>query len=800
MPHRWLFALTFTLGISLAGFAQTAEPQETVDSLRSKAKAVLSQLEGELALPGLQQPVEVLRDQWGIAHIYAANDHDLFFAQGFVVAQDRLFQLDLWRRTAIGETAALVGERGLEGDRFARLMKYRGPAEAEWTSYAPDARKIAEAFVAGINAAIDSMQDRLPIEFQLLNYKPARWRPEDILGRMSGLIMVRNYDDEVGRAELVSLVGVEKARRLCPTDPVRPFAPVPELDLAGIDQTLLAGYKAAVAALPIEPTRGGSNNWAVTGSRSASGQPLLAGDPHRPLLLPSLRYMVHLNAPGWNVIGAGEPALPGVAIGHNDHVAWAFTIVNTDQADLYVEETNPADPTQYKVGDMWQPMEIVREKATVRGKAEPVELELRFTRHGPVIHEDPTRNRAYVMRWVGSEPGAAAYLASLRLDRVQSAKEFVKELAHWKIPALNMVYADVDGNIGWVASGGVPIRDGWDGLLPVPGAKGKYEWRGFLPVAELPQAHNPDVGYVATANHNILPDGYKNLISYEWSSPYRYEQIKRRLDAQPKFTLDDFRSIQHDATSIPGQTLVGLLKAIDASSPELRAVDAECVKLLAAWDGVLSIDSRAGVLHGYWCEELADDFYSPAVPRKVLGFTKRRGGTPTMLRALVSADPAWFGSDDPQRARDRLLASTLGKAVAKAKQKFPDYPRSGTWGELHTTQFTHRLAPLGPEYARAFSLGPVPKSGDGHTPNAASHDDQFRQTGGASYRQVFDLADWDRGLATNVPGQSGQPGSPHYDDLLPKWAREEYIPLAFSRAKVESVTQHRLSLQPATKR
>jgi penicillin amidase len=785
-------AIAFSLSL-----VEVATAQVTVDSLRAGAAAVAGSPEGEMSLPGLKEPVEVLRDRWGIAHIYARNQDDLFFAQGFVVAQDRLFQLDLWRRIASGETAELVGEKGLAADRFARLMKYRGPMDVEWAAYAPDTRSIAEAFTRGINAAIDAMGERLPLEFQILKYRPAKWRPEDILGRMSGLVMVGNYASEAARSELISAVGLEAARRIAPTDPVRAFAPLPELDIAGINRTLLSGYEAATSPLPWEPDAGGSNNWVVDGTLSASGKPLLAGDPHRALTLPSLRYLVHLNAPGWNVIGAGEPALPGVAIGHNDHVAWAFTIVSTDQADLYVEQTNPDDPSQYRDGDRWRPMSIVREQVRVKGRSEPVELELRFTHHGPIIHSDEKRHRAFALRWVGMEPGSAAYLSSLRLDRVRSAKEFVEELSAWKVPALNMTHADLDGNIGWVAAGATPIRDGWDGLLPVPGHVGKYEWRGFRTVAELPQSHNPANHFLATANHNILTPGYQHPISYEWAPPYRFEQIRRRMEAQSSFHVADFCSIQQDATTIPGQELVRLLSDVATAQLEASSIDPACRKLLREWDGVLSIDSRAAVLYGFWLQELTEAFYAPHVPKSLLDFVRSRGGVQTMLAALKSPDANWFGSDDPRAARDKVLAGALAAGIARAKQQFPEFPRQGSWGELHTATFAHPLARLGKPYAEAFNTAAVPKAGDGFTPNAATHGRDFRQTNGASYRQVFDLADWDRGVATSAPGQSGRPGNSHYDDLLRPWSEGEYFPLMFSRTKIEEATERRIMLMPA---
>ncbi|MBY0527534.1 MAG: penicillin acylase family protein [Gemmataceae bacterium] len=778
------------LAALLLGFTFHGPATETSDNLTRRAKALLAPLDGDVVLSALKEPVEVLRDRWGVAHIYAKNADDLFFAQGFVVAQDRLFQIDLWRRVARGETAEIVGKKGLDGDRFARLMKYRGDMEAEWTSYSPDTQRIATQFTKGINACIDQMGKRLPIEFEILGYAPAKWQPEDVLGRMSGIIMMSNFRNELLRSELIAAVGVEKARKIVPTDPVQAFGPAPGLDLKGIDRSILSGFDAATRALPFEAAHGGSNNWAIDGTLSASGKPMLASDPHRSINLPSLRYIVHLNAPGWNVIGSGEPALPGVAIGHNDKVAWGFTIVGTDQTDFYVEETKTDDPTQYKVGDRWEPMKVIKEKVKVRGEKEPVELELRFTRHGPVVHQDAKRHRAFALRWVGMEPGTAAYLGSLALDRAQNARDFREALRRWKVPSLNMVYADVDGTIGWLATGLNPVRKGWNGLLPVPGAGSEYEWQGFRPLDELAQVVNPPSHYVATANHNILPADYKHEISYEWAAPYRFLEIKKRLESKKKFDLDDMKSIQHDNTSLPGQALAKLIKSVEFKDTDLQPY----VRLMADWDGVLSRESQAGPLYAIWMQELLDAFYRPQVPAALLDFAKGRGGIVVMLQAMEKPDAFWFG-DNPAVGRDEMVRKSFAAAVPKVKKALGPDMAGWSWGKLHTTTFRHPLAGIGPEYAKAFNLGPVPRPGDGVTPNANSHDKDFRHVAGASYRHVFDLADWDRGVATNTPGQSGQPGSPHYADLLPMWEEGAYFPLAFSRPKVEAVTQHRLTLK-----
>jgi len=767
-----------------------AQVPDTPASLLQKARSVLARVDGDITVPGLKEPVEVLRDRWGVAHIYAKNTDDLFFAQGFVAAQDRLFQIDLWRRIAVGETSELLGKAGIDGDRFARLIKYRGDMEAEWASYSPDARQIVSAFTRGINAYIDSIGDRLPIEFQVLKIRPAKWRPEDCLGRMAGIVMTRNFQSEVSRAELIAAVGVEKARMLSPTDPVRPYAPVPGLDLAGIGKPVLAGYTAATRSMPLRPGEG-SNNWVVDGTLSASGKPLLASDPHRALGLPSLRYLVHLNAPGWNVIGSGEPALPGVAIGHNERVAWGFTIVGTDQADLYVEQTDPQDATRYKVGDKWERMTVVRERVSVRGEAQPIELELRFTRHGPVIHEDGGRHRAYALKWVGAEPGGAAYLGSLAFDRAGSAREFAKALSAWKSPSENMVFADVNGHIGWLAAGLAPVRRGWDGLLPVPGDSGKYEWQGFRPLEKMPHSFDPAAHFVHTANHNILPPGDEDPIAFEWAPRFRAERIRQRLLAKQKFDLKEFQSIQYDNTSLPGLALLKLLRSSALRDAQLQPY----IDLLTSWDGSLVADSRAGALYGIWLRELLDALCRPRVPAGLVEGLVTRGGVPVLLAALETPDQRWFGAH-PEAARDELLLRTLRVAVGKAHELLGPDTKQWSWGRLHTATFRHPLASLGPAYAAAFNLGPVPRPGDAHTPNAATHDAKFAQTSGASYRHVFDLADWDGGVATSTPGQSGQPGSPHYADLLPLWQRGEYFPLAFSRSKVEEVTSHRLKLIP----
>ncbi len=845
---------------------------EEVKELRARSHAALAKTSGELKLAGLKDRVEVLRDKWGIPHIYAQNSDDLFFAQGYVQAQDRLWQMEIWRRTTEGRLAEIVGPAAVERDRIARLVRFRGDMNVEWSSYSPDAKRIIESFVRGVNAFIETSRENPPIEFQLTRIKPEPWTPEVCLGRMAGFIMCRNATNEVLRAQLVRELGAEQAAKLLPIDPFHELRVPAGLELDGIDQRITAGINIVTAGIRVplaenspsplggegrgegpncdaesltadEPPltltlspkgRGiwtemtgencpdfeGSNNWTIAGRLTQTGKPILASDPHRPVTLPSLRYFVHLNCPargaerGWNVIGGTEPALPGVALGHNDRIAWGMTIVGTDQMDLYVEETHASEPNRYRVGDEWQPIRIERETIRVRGEAEPRSVELKFTRHGPVIFEDPARHRAYALRWTGSEPGTAGYLAALSVDRVENWPEFLEAANRWKIPSLNLVYADTDGHIGWIAAGLTPVRRGWDGLLPVPAADGKFEWDGFLPTAELPQQFDPPQGYIATANHNILPPGYRHEISYEWAAPFRFQRIdevfRSTIRENRKFRIEDSQDLQHDAVSIPARRLIAKLGEFAKSE---SATNSE-VDLLLRWDGNLSRDSAAGALYQIWQRKLVERVLKDRLPEKLWDRYASRLPLQAVLEIIDQPDSK-FGLDPRQGCKTVLLES-LRDASAELRGKFGSDPAAWSWGKLHQAHFRHMLATEigeGPErraarqkkvdpkqtlLAEVFNLPSTPRPGDAFTPLAAGGPSfgSFDQTTGASYRHIVDLADWDRSVATSVPGQSGQPGSPHYADLLPLWADGKYFPLTFSRPAVEKVTKNKLILQP----
>jgi penicillin G amidase len=775
-----LVCSVFAFQLAVIGFSRAAT---TANDLETRARAALAQTSGTIELAGLAKPVEVLRDAWGVPHIFAASQEDLFFAQGFVAAQDRLWQMEIWRRTGEGKLSEVLGPAYLERDKFARLMRYRGDMETEWKSYAPDTRLIIESFVKGVNAFIESSRNRLPIEFQLTGIQPELWAPEVCLTRMAGYVMTRNASSEILRAQVVKLLGAEKTAELLETDPPIKIV-VPEgLDLNGIDAKILSGTSTSISFDRIE----GSNNWVVSGKLSASGKPLLANDPHRPIQLPSLRYISHLVAPGWNVIGAGEPTIPGVAAGHNERVGFGFTIVGIDQQDLYVEDVNPQNPNEYQYQGKWEKMRVERERFKVKGKPD-VELELKFTRHGAVIYEDPKLRRAYALKWVGSEPGTAGYLASLTLNRATTWKEFLQALERWKVPSENLVYADVDGNIGWIAAGLTPVRKNWNGLLPVPGSSGKYEWQGFLPISELPQTFNPAKQFVATANHNILPEGYKHDLNFEFSAPFRASRIKEILSSGKNFTLEDFKRLQHDETSLVAREIVPLLKDVKLDHAETR----EAAELLLNWNFVMSKESAAAALFEVWLDKLRPSIFKPLVPDEIWRLIGGRFSVPQILKVLKTADAKIFGAN-PKAMRDAAMVKSLEEAVNELRKQLGADRKAWQWGALHVAEFKHQFS--GKLAGSAFDLKSVARGGDANTVNATGGGG-FRQTAGASYRQILDVGNWDNSVAINVPGQSGQPFSPHYGDLLTLWAEGKYFPLLYSREKILQHTKNQLRLMP----
>lgn len=773
---------------------QDLRSQAQAQDLSSRAQATISQIRGTLEVPGLQKPVRVLRDRWGVAHIYAENQHDLFFAQGFVVSQDRLFQMELWKRSGQGRLAEVLGPSAIQRDINARLLQYHGDWDAEYKSYAPDTKEILKAFTSGINAYIAEIQKNdwsgLPIEFQIAGFRPEPWKPEDCVNRMAAFSMTGNARQELEHAEVVALVGADKASSLFDLDPPVPLTPAKGANFAGLSPKLLENLVGSDSRIQFGPQAiEGSNNWTISGALTSTGKPILANDPHRVIAEPSLRYIVHLVAPGWNVIGAGEPGLPGVADGHNENIAWGFTIFGLDQQDLYIEQINPGNPDEYRTDTGWEPFDVRTETIDLRDGGSAT-VQLKWTRHGPVLWSDG--KRALALRWVGAEPGTAGYLASLALDRAKDWNDFEEAMARWKVPSENIVYADRSGNIGEHSTGLAPLRKNWKGLLPVPGVGG-YEWDGFVPNSELPHSFNPASGFIATANHKMIPEHYPYAVGFEWGSPERFLRIKEFIEqahnSGRKLSIADMEALQSDVLSLPARELQILLGAAVGDKPSPAA------KLLLNWDCVVSADSAAAALYEFWARELQAEVTQIVVPEAAQQAITQLS-LPETVEQLSHPTPEAFFTANAEARRDRILIEALRVAQAKLIAAEGGDMAKWSWGKLHTVEFQHALDQAN-DGASVFDRGPVPRPGDGYTVNATGfRSGSFAQVAGASYREIFDLSDWDSSMGVNVPGQSGQPASPHYDDLIPLWSTGRYFPLSYSRSAVEKQTLDVLELRP----
>lgn len=798
--------LAFGAAFGLAGAGSSVEAQESTT----------------LDLPGLEQPVEILVDQWGISHIYAETEHDLFFAQGWNAARDRLFQLELWRRQATGTVAEILGERELERDIGTRLFKFRRDLEQELNYYHDRGSLIINAYTDGINAYIAQTErdpSLLTMEFELLGITPGYWTPDVVISRHQGLL--GNIGAELATGRRVNALGADVVKRLSSFGPGDPLLELDDaLDGDALSEDILGIYNAFRRSVQFRPEdivqadrRGdddsfamleaaaaeasrvvaydveqdiGSNNWVVDGSRSESGYPMMANDPHRAQGAPSLRYWVHLVGPGWNVIGGGEPSLPGVSIGHNEYGAWGLTVFSTDGEDLYVYETNPANPDQYRYRGAWESMTVLTEEIPVKGRGSHT-AELKYTRHGPVVYEDRERNLAYAVRSAWMEIGGAPYLASLRMDQATTWEEFREACTYLNIPGENMVWAGRDGTIGWQSVGIAPVRRNWSGLVPVPG-DGRYEWDGYLPIGAKPHVVNPPEGYFATANNDLIPRDYEYMdaVGFSWSDPYRWLRIVEVLGSGTRFSMADMMRLQTDELSLPARQLVPMLEAGTLSG---RAEDAR--RALLGWDYVMDKESVAAGIYAAFEAELrrrVRDALVPSGANMNLSLQK--------VIETVVIPPGTLGPD-PLRARNDILLSALIAAVESLEQKLGSNMSNWTYGQpdYHHAYLRHPMGNAVDASTRSlFEVGPVARGGYGSTVNQTGNGDN--QTSGASFRIIVDTSDWDRSVGMNTPGQSGDVRSRFYRNLFDYWAADDFHPIYYTRPRVEEATAVRFDLRP----
>ena len=791
------------------------------------SNTVFAQQSERIVLEGLDLPVEILKDRWGISHIYAQTEHDLFYAQGYSAARDRLFQFEIWRAQATGTTAEILGPRAVERDHGTRLFKFRGAMAEEMNHYHPRGVDIIGAFVHGVNAYIDEVlqnPQNLPLPFKLLGIQPRHWSEEVVISRHQGLLGNIGLELNTGRA--VCTVGAEKVKELRYFHPHEPDLSLdPMIDCESlVENDVLRLYNAYRRGIRFQPSdialadaRNddvafesiaalldleeenllkhdlddiGSNNWVVSGSLTQDGWPMMINDPHRAQAVPSLRYWAHLVGPGWNVIGGGEPEIPGISIGHNEYGAWGLTVFNTDGEDLYVYEVNPDNPNQYLYRGMWENMRIIEEVINVKG-ADQVTVELKYTRHGPVTFEDREKKLAYAVRPAWMEFGGAPYLASLRMDQARTWNEFREASNYSNIPGENMIWADRDGNIGWQAVGIAPIRRNFSGMVPVPG-DGRFEWDGYLPIKAKPSEFNPSRGYIETSNSNYTPPDfpYLDAIGYTWTDPYRWARASEVLGAGRKLNMMDMVELQHDYLSVPARTLVPFFKDLEADDPQVESAR----QMLLNWDFVLDKNSVEAGIYVAFERRLLDnmeDLKVPEVVQRYLGV-----GMKTTIDMLLAPDGD-FG-EDPIRGRDEFLLNTLAEGIADLTEKLGPNIQHWVYGQQ---DYKHALIrhPLGSavndELRSRLNVGPVPRGGNSFTVGNTGGGDN--QTSGASFRIFVDTRDWDNTLGMNTPGQVGDPDHPLYANLFDLWANDKVFPVFYSRQKIETVLFEKLDLIPA---
>jgi len=803
----------YTLG-ALLGLGAGVAGAALVAALRRP----LPRTSGAVRLPGLGAPVEVIRDCWGVPHLYAASAYDLFYAQGYVHAQDRLWQMEFHRRLGHGQLAEIFGPAALESDRLVRVLGFGRLARREAELLDGEARTAAEAYVRGVNAYLFQNARRLPIEFGLLRLTPRPWEFADALvfAKIMALGLSGNWSQELLRARVVAARGPERAAQLDARYPEDHPLTIPP----GVSYPAEIGAQALRRAAEAAPFTGspapgqGSNAWVAGGSRTASGRPLLANDPHLTIQMPSLWYENHLCGGGYHVSGASIPGSPGVVIGHNERIAWGVTNAPLDVQDLYIERMDPHDPTRYEFQGAWHQAEVLREEIAVRGQTVPHVEEIRITRHGPIIStlEPEARGRqgaaqngaapeALAMRWTALEP-CRLLDAVLGLNRADGWDSFRAALADWRVPPQNFVYADVDGHFGYALGGAVPLRARGDGRLPVPGWSGEYEWTGFIPNLELPHALDPEEGLLATANNRIVGDGYPHPLPADWLSGYRAERIMTLLRQTRLHTADSFARIQADQLSLPGRQIAGLAARLPVGGVVAQHARDE----LAVWDGDLSAASVAGTIYACLRRHLLHEAYAELSDER--GYAVGIGAfasfptdlyigraLPEVLRRIAAGDETWLPEG---RTWDNVLQAAWEAAVEELRRTHGDDVRRWRYGQGHALRLGHPLG-LVPALAPLFNRGPFPVGGDADTvfmgyitPEPGGR----LRTVMPSYRQICDTDNWDNSRSIHATGQSGHPGSAHYDDLVLPWLDTRAHPMLWSRALIEDSAEATLLLRP----
>jgi penicillin G amidase len=766
---------------------------------------------GRLAVGGLQAPVEVVRVEPGVPHIYARNAHDLFFAQGYVHAQDRLWQMEFDRILGEGRLAALFGEGAVEIDKVMKVFGLAQAAAKDWETLSPATREILTAYAGGVNAYLKTHRGRLPIEFTLLGVEPRPWTPVDSLtwGKLMSLNLSLNHPFEILRAHLINKLGEPVARRLMSPYPATAPVIVPSEVHAYAGLPDSPGSRSRLAALPalgmISGTgpAWGSNGWVVAGSRTESGRPLLANDTHLGLQMPSIWYQVGLHGGGYDEAGFSFPGMPFVIIGHNRRIAWGITNLCADVQDLYMEKLDdPAHPRRYLFQNAWRDLTLRREEIAVKGKPNLV-LEVRETLHGPIINDAVAELKGSpptALRWPALG-GTRLIDALSALNLAQDWPSFHRALATWDTPSVNFVYADVDGHIGYQSTGRVPVRAaGHQGLIPVPGWDGRSEWQGFIPYEEMPNLLDPPSGFIVTANNKVVGDDYPHFLAYDMADPYRAQRLNALLAAGHRFTRESLRAIQADTEGLPAAAMRPYLLAVPpAGERERKALDE-----VRRWDLRYEPESAGASIYEVWYWYLLQDILMDDLGPNVFKEYQTVGlsQVPSIVDLMARPDDPLF--DDRRTPaiehRDDIVRRSLTHAVAWLSRRYGTDPAGWTYGRVHSVTFVH--APLGQSgiapLERLFNSATFPARGTAFTVDAAMADASapFAVNFGSSQRVIVDLADLEASTWVNSTGQNAQLWHRHREDQIPKWEAIESYPMRFGEAAVRAHAEAKLTLVP----
>ncbi len=761
-----------------------------------RTHACLPQLDGIIQVAGLGAPVQVLRDGRGVPHLRSQSLEDLVFAQGYVTAQDRLWQMDISRRLAEGSLSEVFGESTLTLDIENRTLGLHHAVERAAAEIDPKSRQILAAYAEGVNAFISAHRSRLPVEFSLLHYQPRPWRDADSFSVAVAMMKLLNttWPDELMRERIRSKLTPDLYADLFPdhspldvpvAEPFGGHGPGRQSRRASRLAEEPDPVLAALSSEGVSSSSGlGSNNWVLNGRHTRSGRPLLANDPHLRHSVPSVWHMIHLKAPGLNVSGVSLPGLPLVFIGHNQRIAWGMTNTGPDVQDLYMETFNLRDSTKYLHNGEWIDAEERKEIIKVRGKRDYL-FTVMVTRHGPVVSHEGDRNLA--LRWTALEPHALRF-PFLGIDQAQNWKEFTAALRELTGPMLNFVYADVDGNIGYYSAGWVPIRKQGNGTVPSPGDLNDFDWIGYVPFESLPHAYNPATGIIATANGRIVGDDYPFWITQKWEAPYRTARIFQLLRAGSGFAVADMLHIQTDIHSLEDEWLGKQLLAAAAQHPPQGADTQYALSLLREWDGEARWDSAATLVCEVTRRALLERIVRPKLGNDLSGY-RWPMSTTFLENVLTHRGTRWLPNTDAD------FNVTLVKSLEEGVQQIPKLvgsqdPGTWKWGETLPLTFHHRLSGHFPVLARLLDAGPVLQSGTGTTVK------QTTSTIGPSMRMVVDFSDFDNSVQNITLGQSGQVFSPYYRDQFEAWYSGRSYPMLFSDTAVEKGTIHKLVLEP----